>query len=305
MEEWNGTFVFASMEGILRWDPVNESWLSPWVEDDGLPSGSEERFYSMALIDNDLWVGSYQGGWSGGSDIMRLDDATDNWTSWALGTGDIPDGYPAEIQLCNDIIHVAIGRLSWWGNQGGIARFDLSDSDNDGITGEWISPLTDNSLGLSNDDPRAIACDEQNHIMYVGYDTEGIGIDRYNYNTNQFIRTLTSNDGISEDRIFPGGMLHHNNVLMAAHQLVNTGGISRIVTSGTSSANGQILDPGMDGCSIERAPSTTGPVYAIGRSGQTTGLNRVDRLDNSGLIASGYDELAGLTSRSEEHTSEL
>ena len=296
MEEWNGTFVFASMEGILRWDPVNESWLSPWVEDDGLPSGAEDRFYSMALIDDDLWVGSYRGGWSGGSDIMRLDDATDNWTLWALGTGDIPDGYPAEIQLCNDIIHVAVGRLSWWGNQGGIARCDLSDSDSDGLDHEWISPLTDNSQGLANDDPRSIACDEQNDIMYVGYDTEGIGIDRYNYNTNAFLRTLTSNDGISEDRVFPGGMLHHNNVLLAAHQLVNTGGISRIVTSGTTTANGLILDPGMDGCSVERAPSTTGPVYAIGRSGQTTGLNRVDRLDNSGLIASGYDELAGLTS---------
>ncbi|HJM23588.1 MAG TPA: hypothetical protein QF461_03795, partial [Candidatus Thalassarchaeum sp.] len=82
----------------------------------------------------------------------------------------------------------------------------------------------------------------------------------------------------------------------AAHQYDNTGGISRLITSGTSTANGQILDPGMDGCSIERAPSSTTPVYAIGRSGQTTGLNRVDRLDSTGLIASGYDELAGLTS---------
>ncbi len=107
---------------------------------------------------------------------------------------------------------------------------------------------------------------------------------------------MQSRDGISEDRIFPGGMLHHNNVLLAAHQYDNTGGISRIITSGTSTANGQVLDPGMDGCSIERAPSSTTPVYAIGRSGQTTGLNRVDRLDNTGLIVSGFDELAGLTS---------
>ena len=45
-----------------------------------------------------------------------------------------------------------------------------------------------------------------------------------------------------------------------------------------------------------RDRSSTTPVYAIGRSGQTTGLNRVDRLDSTGLIASGFDELAGLTS---------
>ena len=92
-------------------------------------------------------------------------------------------------------------------------------------------------------------------------------------------------------------MLHENNVLLAGHQYDGEGGVSRIVTSGTATANGQVLDPGMDGCSIERAPSNSGQtVYAIGRSGQTTGMNRVDRLDNSGLIASGYDELAGLSS---------
>ena len=297
MVEWNGTYLFASMNGILRWDPNNETWLDPWLEDDGLPSGTTEQFYTMEVIANDLWVGGYQGGgWNADSDIMRLDATTDNWTVWELGTGDIPGGYPADIEECDGIVHVSVGRISWWGNQGGIARYDMGDWDGDGITDEWITPMTDSSQGLSDDDPRAMACDEQNDVLYIGFDSDGVGLDRYNYNTNQFLSTLTSQDGISEDRIFPGGMLHHNNVLLAAHQYDNTGGISRIVTSGTSTANGQILDPGMDGCSIERAPSSTTPVYAIGRSGQTTGLNRVDRLDNTGLIASGFDELAGLTS---------
>ena len=31
MEEWNGTYVFASMNGILRFDPDNETLLSPWL----------------------------------------------------------------------------------------------------------------------------------------------------------------------------------------------------------------------------------------------------------------------------------
>ena len=295
MEEWNGTYVFASMNGILRFNPDNETWLSPWLEDDGLPSGSGEEFYSMEVVGNGLWLGSYGGG-NSGSEIMLLDGSTDNWTTWNLGTGDIPGGYPADIEVCNDVIHFMIGRVSWWGNQGGIARFDMADWDSDGITNEWIAPMTEGNQGLSDNDPRAAACDEQNDVLYIGFDTEGIGFDRYNYNTDLFMQTLDSRDGISEDRIFPGGMLHHNNVLLAAHQYDNTGGISRLITSGTSTANGQILDPGMDGCSIERAPSSTTPVYAIGRSGQTTGLNRVDRLDSTGLIASGYDELAGLTS---------
>ena len=84
--------------------------------------------------------------------------------------------------------------------------------------------------------------------------------------------------------------------MLTAHQFDTTGGISRIITSGTSSLNGQILSPGMDGCSIVRAPSSSTPIYAIGRSGQTSGINRVDRLDSTGLIESGYDELTGLTS---------
>ena len=297
MEEWNGTYLFASMNGILRWDPNNETWLDPWLEDDGLPSGSAEQFYTMEVVGNGLWLGAYEGGgWNPDSNIMMLDGTTDNWSTWELGTGDIPGGYPADIEVCDDIIHFMIGRVSWWGNQGGIARFDMADWDNDGTTNEWIAPMTESSQGLSDDDPRAAACDEQNDVLYIGFDTEGVGFDRYNYNTDQFMRTIDSRDGISEDRIFPGGMLHHNNVLLAAHQYDNTGGISRIITAGTSTANGQVLDPGMDGCSIERAPSSTTPVFAIGRSGQTTGLNRVDRLDNSGLIASGFDELAGLTS---------
>ncbi len=297
MVEWNGTYLFASMNGILRWNPVNESWLDSWVVGNGLPSGTSDELYTMEVISNDLWVGSYQGGgWNANSDISMLDDATGNWSTWALDSGDIPGGYPADIESCAGIIHVAIGRVSWWGNQGGIARYDTGDWDGDGITREWIAPMTESSQSLSDDDPRAMACDQQNDILYIGFDSNGIGLDRYNYNNNQYLKTLTTIDGISEDRVFPGGMLHHNNVLLAAHQYDNTGGISRIVTSGISTANGQILDPGMDACSIERAPSSTTPVYAIGRSGQTTGLNRVDKLDSTGLIVSGFDELAGLTS---------
>ena len=297
MEEYDGEYLFASMNGILRWNPVNSSWLDSWTPGDGLPSDSEDEFYSMEVINSDLWLGSLgTGGWNPGTQILRKDGSTGNWTSWDLDSGDIPGGYPADIKLCDDIIHVAIGRRSFWGNQGGVARFDLVDHDSDGISGEWITAATQ-SNGLSDPDARALACDDANNILYVGFDTDGVGIDRYNYNSNSYLSTLTSNDGIGDDRVFPGGMLHDNNVLFVAHQVDQNGGLSRIVTSGTATSNGQLLDPGMDGCSIDRAPSNTGQrVYAIGRSGQTTGLNRVDRLDNTGLIVSGFDELAGLAS---------
>ena len=295
--EYQDDYLFASMDGILRWEPDNETWLDPWVVNDGLPSDANDEVYTMIVVGDDLWAGSYSsGGWNTNSEIIRKNGTSGNWTTWDMGSAGIPSGYTADIEVCDNIVHIAVGAVNWWGNQGGIARYDLSDHDSDGITEEWITSLL-TSNGLEDNDARALACDEANRIMYVGFDEEGVGIARYNYNTDQFLTTLTNSaDGISEDRIFPGGMLHDGNVLLTAHQFDTTGGISRIITSGTSTLNGQILSPGMDGCSIVRAPSSSTPIYAIGRSGQTSGVNRVDRLDSTGLIESGFDELTGLTS---------
>lgn len=298
MVDYQGEYLFASMDGILRWNPNNQTWLDSWLPSD-IDNDWDDRLYTMKIVGNDLWVGSYStSGWNRDAHVIQKNGTTGNWTGWELGTAGIPDGYPADIQVCDNIVHIAIGRYSWWGNQGGVARFDLLDSDNDGISNEWLTSFTEgNNNGLSDNDPRALACDENNRILYIGYDTEGVGFDRFNYANKQYLPILNSNDGVGTDRIFPGGMLHHNNVLLAAHQYDGVGGITRIVTSGTATTNGQILDPGMDACSIDIAPSNSGQtVYAVGRSGQTTGLNRVDRLESSGLIVSGFDELAGLAS---------
>ena len=126
MEEFEGEYLFASMNGILRWDPVNETWLDSWTPGDGLPSSTEEEFYSMEVVGNDLWLGNMESsGWNSNAQVLRKDGTTGNWSSWDLGTGDIPGGYAADIKVCDDIVHVAIGARFWWGNQGGIARYDL------------------------------------------------------------------------------------------------------------------------------------------------------------------------------------
>ena len=177
MEEFEGEYLFASMNGILRWDPVNETWLDSWTPGDGLPSSTEEEFYSMEVVGNDLWLGNMESsGWNSNAQVLRKDGTTGNWSSWDLGTGDIPGGYAADIKVCDDIVHVAIGARFWWGNQGGIARYDLVDHDSDSITNEWISAMTSGNSGLSNNDPRAVTCDEANDILYIAYDTEGVGL---------------------------------------------------------------------------------------------------------------------------------
>ena len=298
MVEYQGEYLFASMNGILRWNPDNETWLESWLPDSGLPSESEIDFYSMKVIGDDLWASS-----GSGDDglILQLSGNNSNWSTWPMDTSEIPDGYGADIIVCDDIIHFAIGFTDWrwWVTGGGIARFDLADHDGNGISNEWLTPSTTSNSDLSNRDPRALACDEINKILYVGFDEENIGIDRYSYDIDSFLPTITEQDGISSAKVFPGGMLHYRNTLLISHY-EDGGGISVVFTSGNTFSNGQTIGTGIDSCSIVPEPNILGIVpwesYSIGRSGADSGINRVDRLDSSGLIEGGIDALVGLTS---------
>ena len=294
MVEYQGEYLFASMNGILRWNPANESWLPSWLPGGGLPSESELDFYSLKVVGDDLWTASGNGN---DGHLMRLSGNNSNWTTWDVDTNDIPDGYGADILLCHDIVHVAIGfsAWQWWAVGGGIARFDLGDHDGDGITEEWLSPITEDNSNMADKDVRALACDEENEIMYIGFDTDNVGIDRFDYSSNNFLATLTPDMGVSEDPVFPGGMLYDDDLLLASHY-DGSGGITRVITSGSSATSGQVIGLGMDSCSIVRVPTGSSRSYAIGRSGDLSGINRVDRLDNTGLIEGGFDELVGLPS---------
>ena len=293
MVEYQGEYLFASMNGILRWNPSNETWQSSWLPGDGLPSESELDFYTLKVVGDDLWAAS---GYGNDGHVMRLSGNNGNWTVWDVDTGEIPDGYGADILLCHDIVHVAIGfsAWQWWLVGGGIARFDLGDYDGDGITDEWITPITNDNSNMADKDVRALACDEENEIMYVGFGTDNVGIDRFDYSSNNFLDTLTPDMGVSENPVFPGGMIYDEDLLLVAHYDGN-GGITRVITSGASATSGQVIGLGMDSCSIVRAP-TNSRSYAIGRSGDLSGINRVDRLDSTGLIEGGFDELVGLPS---------
>ena len=69
-----------------------------------------------------------------------------------------------------------------------------------------------------------------------------------------------------------------------------------MVTSGSSASSGLVIGMGMDSCSIVRSPSQSSIEYAIGRSGDLSELIEFDRLDITGLIEGGFDELVGLPS---------
>ena len=79
MVEFQGEYLFASMNGVLRWDPSNQTWLPSWLPGDGLPQDSELDFYSMKVVGNDLWAAS---GYGNDGHVMRLSGNNSNWTVW-------------------------------------------------------------------------------------------------------------------------------------------------------------------------------------------------------------------------------
>ena len=118
LEEWlNGMeTIFCIFEWYSSFDPTNNSWLTSWTPSNGgMPSSGDEDVYSMKVIGDDLWVGTYaQNGWQTNSDVHTLNGTTGQWSSTAAGSGNLPSGYPADFAVCADIVHVAMGYLGWW-----------------------------------------------------------------------------------------------------------------------------------------------------------------------------------------------
>ena len=73
------------MDGIYRWNPINETFENPWREDDGLPNDVEDGFFSMEIVGDDLWVSSHrQGSWNPNAQILNKNGSSGNWTTWDL-----------------------------------------------------------------------------------------------------------------------------------------------------------------------------------------------------------------------------
>ena len=245
----------------------------------------------MKVIGDDLWVGTYaQNGWQTNSDVHTLNGTTGQWSSIAAGSGNLPSGYPADFAVCADIVHVAMGYLGWWA-PGGIGRYDTTSA-------TWISNFRAQSGEISNDDVRSLACDDTNEILYSAYDTDGIGVGRYLYGGQDLkLSDITAQDGISEEAVFPGGLLYHNNKLMISHLANSRGGFSLIGVVGVNLGTGSLVDPGLETGSIVVKPTTSGTdAYAIGRNGGTSGNSRVDLLDSTGFTPGGIDTFTALSS---------
>ena len=300
---YKGLIHFATYDGIARYDMYNDTWATTLTPGNGLPPNSEDTIFDIEIVGDDLWYTTMaNSGWNRNSRIFRQNGTTNAWTTWEAGSGNIPEGFGFSMEVCNNVLHVAMARYLSWGTQGGVARYNLA---NQQWLGQWNQGGGQGNAGLADDDPVALACDETGDVVYVGFEMNDVGITRFQYrnqgNTNgNFLSTISETaNGILPDQVFPDGMRWHDGVLMISHtdEGGGSGGISRIPANGGQLGSGIQIDVGTQGSSMEIVPSNSSQVdWLIGRPGGDSGYNRIDILNSTGLHKGAVDILSGLSS---------
>ena len=278
--EYDGELLFATAEGVARYDEGNSQWLSTWTPGNGLPSNAQEQIFDLFADGPELWVGSASTNWWGNVQNPRISllDANGSWSNWNGGQGNIPNGFPISFALCNGIVNVAMSN----NNNGGIARYD-------GGSGTWLSAFTYNGGDLSDDTPDAVTCDDTD-TLYVGYYDNNIGIDRYSYSNARWMATLdNSNSGISNDGLWWDSIAWENGQLLLGHKFgttgnggnaqVSYGGFSLIAARGANFGQANVVNQGSSVTDIDMMSSG----WFVSAAGSDSGYSHIDVLNQNGL----------------------
>ena len=271
--EFDGEILFATEDGVARFDESSSSWLSTWTAGSGLPNSADDIVYELWTNGTDLVVGTARNqGWQGlDGEIMHL-DGTGAWTSWDTGTNGIPNGYPIGMAMCAGIFHVSVTA-----NNGGVARFDLAN-------GTVLSTFT-TSTRLADGEAAAVACDDSSNILYVGYNDDSEPISRHDYNTGLWLSELTSSShNIPTDPVWWGAMEFAGGKLAIGYDIgtqgdnVIGGGYAVLSANGATVGTASILSTGSAVSSID----WLGTQWLIGQAGGTSGYSHVDTLGQLG-----------------------
>ena len=273
--EYDGEVLFATEEGIARYDSNSSQWLSAWTPGNGMDSSLEDTVYGMWTNGTDLWVGTARStGWQVRAEIGVL-DSSGSWTVYSNG-GNIPTGYPTSFVECSGILHVSMNN-NW---NGGVARYNFT-------AGTWSSAFTQSSNGLADDTPGALTCDSQD-ILYVGYYADDQPISRFDYKTGYWIADIDqSTHGISSARVYWDSLAWGGDRLMIGHGVPTTtgggggseGGFSTISTVGISTGQASVQGIG----AAITAWEFSGTSWLYGQAGGATGYSHVDQISQLGI----------------------
>jgi len=308
--EYNGEILFATESGIARYDPFITittpsgttvgDWLDTWTIDNGglhPDSNDDEVILELYVEGTNLWYSSGTTGgqwWSSSPTLQRITgndnngdgllDGNDHDIWETANTPEIPNGDIWSMEECNGNMHFAVRWQGQFGNGGGVGRYNIS-------TDSWESNVwTQGGGGLDDDDAVALTCDDQN-VVYIGYQDEGRGISRYDYTSSNWLTTLDSSDGISEDSVWWDSLSWGGGILVIGHSFEDDsdGGISIIEVSGNLVFSGLTLDQNVESSSVNyvnNAPFGSG--FIIGRPGGSQGFSSVDWLDSNNQLNKAY-----------------
>ena len=271
--EYNNEVLFATEDGVARYDRVNDAWLSTWEENNGLPGNSGSEFYELWTNGVDLVLGGGDGqSWQGfqGGAISHWDGA--NWNVFTQGgQNGIQNGYPITMSYCGGLLNVGI-----YNNNGGVEQLDLG-------TSTIVNTLTQASLGQG--EVSGVACDDSTDTLYVTFYEDEEPIRKYNMNSGLFLSDITTQThNLPSDRIWWDAIDYANGELIVGHGLgqsgpnVIGGGYSVITTTGAITSQ---VNSNAQGSSVTSF-QWSGTGWLLGQAGGSSGYSRVDHLDNLG-----------------------
>jgi sugar lactone lactonase YvrE len=259
--EWDSQILFASEDGVKRWDMQTDAWTTTWTAGNGLPNDAEDEIDELEIIDGSLWIGtsSVREQWWGsqflGATILRLDSAG-SWDSWTQDEPGVENGYAISLIGCGGWVFAAM-----LNNNAGLSMYDGS---------QWSQ--ASNQDIENDDDVNSVACDDQD-ILYVGYSSDGRGISRFDVANDVWLTPIsTQSAGVSDGGTDSDGLIWFDGDLFVGHEKDSgwlEGGLSVIPSSGSTYSSGFTE---FGGAAVS-AFSTDGTNLLIGQGGQ--GLTRV------------------------------
>ena len=207
--EYDNEVLFATEDGVARYDRVNDAWLSTWQENNGLPGNSGSEFYELWTNGVDLvWAAATAklAGFQGGA-ISHWDG--NDWNVFTQGgQNGIQNGYPITMSYCGNLLNIGI-----YNNNGGIEQLDLT-------TSTIVNTLTQASLGQG--EVSGVACDDSTDTLYVTFYEDEEPIKKYNMNSGLFLSDITTQThNLPSDRIWWDAIDYANGELIVGHGLVN------------------------------------------------------------------------------------
>ena len=264
--EYDGLILFATEDGVERFNETSFSWESTWTPGNGLPNNMGDWVGELWTDGQHLLVGSASfAGWGGfqRGTVGHLDGATGLWSTFNTGQNGIPNGYPLSVSQCGSYVYIGL-----FNNNGGVVYMDLNTS---AVQGSFTTSV------LSNGRVAAVACDSVD-TLYIGYDAEGEGISKYDTSSQSWLAKITTaSNNLPEDPVWLDAMDYSNGKLMIGYD--DSGGFAVVSTRGAITGQASVQLVGTPVTSVKH----TGTEWLIGQAGEASGYSRVDILGSSGL----------------------